>query len=235
MAESHGAVQDRHIRLFAEMARELLAQDTVDDVLQRISELAVETVKGCEAAGVMLLDRRRHTLETPAATHEFVRASDRAQFECDEGPCLDAARHEQSFRVDDMAAETRWPSYRPRAVELGVGSMLGFELYTHDSTLGALDLYSTRANAFGPDALEIGWAFASHAVVAIAAAQREATLRSGYETRQEIGEAVGIIMERRRLTSDQAFAVLRTASNNTNTKLREVARSVALTGEIPEI
>lgn len=138
MAESHGAVQDRHIRLFAEMARELLAQDTVEDVLQRICELAVDTVQGCEAAGVMLLDRRRHLLDTPAATHEFVRASDRAQVECDEGPCLDAARHEQSFRVDDMAAEDRWPRYRPRAVELGIGSMLGFELYTHDATLSAL-------------------------------------------------------------------------------------------------
>ncbi|MBV2365380.1 ANTAR domain-containing protein [Streptomonospora nanhaiensis] len=72
-------------------------------------------------------------------------------------------------------------------------------------------------------------------MVAIAAAQRVATLRAGYETRQEIGEAVGIIMERRRLTSDQAFALLRTASNNTNTKLREVARSVALTGELPDV
>ncbi|KIH98587.1 hypothetical protein LP52_12220 [Streptomonospora alba] len=222
-----------HPRIFADMARELFARDSVEDVLDRIAAMAVEWIEGCDEAGILMIDRRKHEFYTPAATADLVHESDRAQAECDEGPCLDASRHEQSFRVDDMAEDPRWPCYRPRAVELGVGSMLGFELYTRDEHLGALDLYSYRPRAFGEDAPELGWVFASHAALAIAGAQREATLREGYATREEIGEAIGIVMERRRITKDQAFELIKTTSMNTNTKVRDVARNIARTGEIP--
>ncbi|HLS32536.1 MAG TPA: GAF and ANTAR domain-containing protein [Brevibacterium sp.] len=224
---------DVYPRLFADMARELFSQDSVAEVLDRIAAMAVERIDGCEEAGILLVDRRKREFRTPAATSDLVRESDRAQHECDEGPCLDAARRELTFHVDDMAEETRWPRYRPRALELGIASMLGFELFTNEDNLGALDLYSRSPRAFGEDAREIGWVFASHAALAIAGARREATMREGYATRQEIGEAVGIIMERRRVTSEQAFDVLKTASMNSNTKLREVARQISQTGEIP--
>ncbi|GAB3460273.1 GAF and ANTAR domain-containing protein [Streptomonospora sediminis] len=220
-------------RIFADMARELFSHDSVEDVLQRIVTMAVEKIGGCEEAGLLLVDRRKREFQTPAATGDLVVTSDRAQMECNEGPCLDAARHGQSFHVGDMANDPRWPCYRPRAVELGIASMLGFDLYTDDEHLGALDLYSRAPGALGDDAREIGWVFASHAALAIAGAQREATLRQGYTTRQEIGEAVGIVMERRRVTNDQAFDMLKTASMNTNTKLRDVARRITETGEMP--
>ncbi|WP_285761778.1 GAF and ANTAR domain-containing protein [Nocardiopsis ansamitocini] len=215
------------------MARDLLSQESVEDILESITALAVTTVEGCEEAGVLLVNRNDHTFSTPAATSDLVRESDRAQFECDEGPCLDAARHQQSFYVEDMANETRWPLYRPRAIELGVGSMMGFELFTYKGALGALDLYSSRPRAFDEHSREIGWVFASHAAVAVAASQREATLQEGYATRQEIGEAVGILMERHRLTSAAAFELLKKASMNTNTKLREIARRITRSGEKP--
>ncbi|QBI53489.1 GAF and ANTAR domain-containing protein [Streptomonospora litoralis] len=226
---------DAYPRLFADMARELFAQGSTEELLQRIAQMAVEAIDGCEEAGIILVDRRKREFQAPAATCEMVRESDRAQMECNEGPCLDAARHEQSFRVDDMADESRWPCYRPRAVDLGIGAMLGFDLYTYEDHLGALDLYARTPGVFDDDAREVGWVFASHAALAIAGSQREATLREGYTTRQEIGEAVGIIMERRRLTDEQAFEVLKTYSMNANTKLREVARRITRTGEIPDV
>ncbi|MFD0775614.1 GAF and ANTAR domain-containing protein [Streptomonospora algeriensis] len=220
-------------RRFAEMARELFSHDSTGELLQRIVSMAVESVEGCEEAGLLMIDRRKRLCETPAATSDLVRASDRAQCEYNEGPCLDAAREEQVFLIGDMAAETRWPRYRPRALELGIGSMLGFDLYTYEGRFGALDLYSRSPRAFGDRARELGWVFASHAAVAIAGARREATLREGYATRQEIGEAIGIIMERRRVAGEAAFEILRTESMHTNTKLRDVARKITLTGEIP--
>ncbi|GAA3760971.1 transcriptional regulator with GAF, ATPase, and Fis domain [Spinactinospora alkalitolerans] len=210
-------------RVFADITRDLLAQGSLQHVLDEIVRLAVRTIDGCEEAGVLLVDRRRRRFETPATTGELVRASDEAQFESDEGPCLDAARHERSFLVVDMARETRWPRYRPRAVELGIAAMMGFELFPHERVFGALDLYSRRAHAFDEHSREVGWVFASHAAVAIAAVQRGETLRAGYETRQEIGAAVGILMERHGLTGEQAFDVLRRASMEFNTKLHEVA------------
>ncbi|TDQ54184.1 GAF and ANTAR domain-containing protein [Actinorugispora endophytica] len=219
-------------KVFAEVARGLIAHEALPNVLDAIVRLAVETVDGCEEAGVLVLDRRRD-FETPSASGDLVRESDRAQFECDEGPCLDAARNESSFLVPDMAAETRWPRYRPRAVALGVASMMGFELFAHDGVFGALDLYSREPRAFDERAREIGWVFASHASVAIAAAQRAETLRAGYATRQEIGAAVGILMERYRITGEQAFEVLKRASMESNVKLREVARRLTETGEVP--
>lgn len=220
-------------RMFVEVARRLEAAQSSQEVLERIVDLAVRTVEGCDEAGVLLVDRRRRTFEAPAATGDLVRVSDEAQIAFNEGPCVDAARHERSFLVDDMAAETRWPHYRPRAVEIGIGSMMGFELFSNESTLGALDLYARRAGAFNEESREAGWVLASHAAIALAAAQRAETLRAGYETRQEIGEAVGVLMVRHGLTSDQAFEMLRQVSMRTNVKLREIARKVTYTGLLP--
>ncbi|GAA3741968.1 hypothetical protein HDA32_003362 [Spinactinospora alkalitolerans] len=218
--------------LFAGISRTLLAQDSVQDVLEEIVRLAVQTVEGCEDAGVLLLERK-HGFETPAASSELVRESDKAQFEFDEGPCLDAAREERSFLVADMAQETRWPRYRSRALELGVGSMMGFELFTRKGSFGALDLYSRTANAFDTHSRDIGWVFASHAALALAGAQESADLRTAVQTRQEIGEAVGILVERHRISSTQAFDRLKKVSMDRNIKLREVARHVTYTGEMP--
>lgn len=223
----------RLARLFVEVARELEAAKEPAEVLGKIVRSAVATVEGCEDAGVLLVNRRGSTFESPALTSTMVAASDEAQLAFDEGPCLDAARHERSFLIDDMSKETRWPRYAPRATEIGVGSMMGFELYSHDHTLGALNLYSGRPGAFDEHARELGWVFASHAAIALSAAQRAHSLRAGYETRQEIGAAVGMLMERHHLSSDQAFEMLKVTSTRTNVKLRDIAAEVTRTGQPP--
>ncbi|HEV7627472.1 MAG TPA: GAF and ANTAR domain-containing protein, partial [Streptomyces sp.] len=172
---------------------------------------------------------------TLATTSDVVRASDRIQGELGEGPCFDAARiPEKIYRIGDMTESvTRWPRYAPQARELGVGSMMGFLLYTEEDNLGALDLYSSKPNGFTKQSEHVGWLLASHAAVAFSSARTHAQLHFAMETRHNIGEAIGIVMERYKLDEDQAFAVLRKSSQDRNVKLREIVRALTETGEIP--
>lgn len=211
----------------AGMARDLLAQDSVQATLDRIVAHAVDLVEGCEDAGVLLLHGRSR-VETAAASSELVQLSDRAQHELGEGPCFDAAfRKREVYRIADLETTTqRWPRYAPRARELGVGSMMGFLLYTDHGDLGALDLYSRSANTFTRHSELIGWLLASHAAVAFSAARTSTQLQSAVATRQEIGEAIGIVMERHSLDEDGAFQLLKKISQDRNTKLREIAHAI---------
>ncbi len=116
----------------ASMARDLLAQESVDATLERITASATELVEGCDAAGILVLHDTR--VESLAPTDELVTESDRLQERLGEGPCFDAAssaRDERVFRIADLTSERqRWLAYAPQAQALGVGSMMGFLLYT---------------------------------------------------------------------------------------------------------
>ncbi|WP_181767168.1 GAF and ANTAR domain-containing protein [Streptomyces albidus (ex Kaewkla and Franco 2022)] len=217
----------------ARMARDLLSQNSVQKTLDRIVEHAVDLVDGCEAAGVMTVDQGR--VQTLATSSDLVRASDRVQGELAEGPCFDATRVPQEvYRVADMTETVeRWPRYAPQARELGIGSMMGFLLFTDEDNLGALDIYSSRPNAFTKQSEHVGWLLSSHAAVAFSSARTHAQLHAAMESRHSIGEAIGIIMERYKIDEDQAFAVLKKSSQDQNIKLREIVRTVTETGEIP--
>jgi transcriptional regulator with GAF, ATPase, and Fis domain len=217
----------------AAMARDLLAQETVQETLDRIVDHSVDLVDGCEAAGIMVV--RDKEVRTLSVSDELVTISDRMQGEFKEGPCYDAARRlQQVYRIPDMTETAeRWPLYTPKARDLGIGSMMGFLLFTDDENLGALDLYSSQPGAFTEAAEQVGWLLASHAAVAFASARNDAQLREAISTRQDIGEALGIVMERYKVPEQQAFAVLKKASQDRNLKLRELARQVVETGEIP--
>lgn len=216
----------------AGMARDLLAAPTVQKTLDRVVTHAVDLVDGCEAAGILVVTGGEvHTL---AATHDLARASDRIQGELGEGPCLLATlREEPVFRIPDMAAATdRWPRYAPAARELGIGAAMGFWLFTDAANLGALNLYSSQPNAFGQRTEHVGWLLAAHASVAFASARRESQQREAIGTRQDIGEAVGIVMERHKLTEGQAFDLLRRRSQDRNVRLRDLARLVLEEGDL---
>ncbi|MGW0893871.1 GAF and ANTAR domain-containing protein [Saccharopolyspora sp. NPDC002578] len=217
----------------AEMSRDLLAQDTVQRTLDRIVEHAIDLVDGCEHAGILLLQKGK--VETLAVSDDLVRRSDRIQAELREGPCFDAAANsEQVYRIADLNDnQQRWPRYGPRARDLGIGSMMGFLLYTDADEFGALDLYSSRPGAFTERAELTGWLVASHAAVAMSSARLGAQLHSSITTRQVIGEALGIVMERYKVGEDQAFEVLKTGSQHRNVKLREIAEQITRTGEVP--
>lgn len=216
----------------ANMARDLLAQESVQETLDRIVAHSVELVDGCDGAGVLTI--RSGQIRTLAATDEVARRSDEAQAEFGEGPCLDAElRERQHYRLGDLAtAGDRWPRYAAKARELGIGSAMGFLLYTEEENLGALNLYAKRPDAFTERSEHVGRLLASHAAVAFASARSDAQLHQAIASRQDIGEALGIVMERFKLTERQAFQVLRKASQDKNIKLRDLAREVTETGEI---
>jgi GAF domain-containing protein len=151
-----------------------------------------------------------------------------------QGPCLDAVWEQQVVRVGDVGADQRWPAFAEQAPALGVGSMLCFQLFVESDQLGALNLYSTVPDAFGDESEEIGLMFASHAAVALAGAEHEQHLRAGMSSRDIIGQAKGILMERHRLTADLAFGVLTPVSQELNRKLCDVARELTDTGALPE-
>ncbi|MGW0876352.1 GAF and ANTAR domain-containing protein [Streptomyces sp. NPDC002740] len=219
---------ERFAQQLASMARDLLKQDSVGSTLDRIAASATELVEGCDAAGILTL--RGTKVDTVAATDRLVVDSDRLQEQMGEGPCFDSARTAQGdrvFRIADFTLEQpRWPAYAPRAHALGVGSMMGFLLFTEDEDLGALNLYSRRPGAFTEASETAGWLLASHAAVAFSSARAHAQMQQAVATRHVIGEAMGILMGGHRLTEDEAFDVLRRYSQEHNVKLREVARRV---------
>ncbi|MCG8968101.1 MULTISPECIES: GAF and ANTAR domain-containing protein [Streptomyces] len=225
----------RFAEKMASLARDLLAQESVRDTLERITGAATELVEGCDAAGILLLRGRR--VQSLAPTEQLVIDSDQLQERVGEGPCFDAARTsegERQFRIADFTDVTeRWPKYVPEARKLGLGSMMGILLFTEDEDLGALNFYSRRPGAFTEASETAGWLLASHAAVAFSSARTQAQLQEAIGTRHTIGEAMGILMGSHRLTEDQAFAALRRYSQDRNVKLRDVARQVCERGGLP--
>lgn len=217
----------------ARMSRDLIAQQSVQDTLDRIVAHAVELVDGCHEAGVLLLHGRSR-VETAAASGDLVRQADQAQGELAEGPCFDAAfQKQQTYRIADMHTTlSPWPRFAPRARQLGIGSMMGFLLYTDQGDLGALDLYSTEPNTFTEHSELVGWLLASHAAVAFSSARSSAQLQSAVATRQTIGEAVGIIRERHQLDDQAAFDLLKKISQDRNIKIRELAHAITTGHEL---
>jgi GAF domain-containing protein len=221
---------------FAAVARALQAEASVDATLARIVEVARLIVPGCHHAGITVL--RRGKPETPAATDAVSAAVDAVQYETGEGPCLSAILEADTFRTGDLAAETRWPRFsRPAVERTGVRSVLAFRLFAESDSSGALNLYSRERDAFDDDAVAVGGILTAHAALAFARARERAQI-SGLEqavaSNRAIGMALGILMAMRRVGPDEAFDLLRTVSQRTNRKLREIADDVVHTGQLPE-
>lgn len=134
--------------------------------------------------------------------------------------------------IEDLRAEVRWPDYRKRALALGVRSMLGVRLFVAGDTIGALDFYSQQPNTFDRRAQLYGQVFTSQAAIALKAAITEAGLEQALRTRDVIGQAKGIVMERQGLTAWEAFDRLRQFSQQRNCPVREIAEELVRTGEL---
>lgn len=200
--------------------------------LQLVVDLAVGYIEPC-AGATMLFVRRRGEIVTPAWSGQQARAADLAQHETGEGPCLSALHEHETIVVDDLASEERWPRWRDAVSELGWRSMVGLRLFVAEDTMGALDLYSSRAQAFDVHAQALGGVFASHAAVAMKASISDAGLEKALEHRDVIGQAKGVLMERERLSARAAFERLRELSMDHNIKVRDLARDIAESGVVP--
>lgn len=216
------------VEAFATIASSIRASEDHEQTLRRITETAVDTVDGCEAASLSLV--QGGTPVTRAATSPLATRGDQLQYDEGEGPCLDAAMHERWLYTPDVATDRRWPRSCGRMHrELGVGSMFSCRL-TLDAapkqTLGGLNLYATRRDAFDHDEQMLAILLSSMAAVVVDASLRLSQLRAALESRQVIGEAIGILRYQSNLSSDEAFEVLIRASQRMNIKLRDVARRI---------
>jgi GAF domain-containing protein len=170
-----------------------------------------------------LVIKRRGDFESLAGTTELPHQLDELQMRFDEGPCRQAAIADVIVRTDDFREEHRWPQYSPAAVEIGVLSGLSFKLYTGDRTAGALNLFGYQPRTWDADAESVGSILAAHAAAAIIANQQEGQLKAALLTRDRIGQAKGMIMERYGIDDVRAFQMLRQLSQEENMKLTEVA------------
>jgi GAF domain-containing protein len=209
----------------AELARAVAAPRSLEDVLSDVTATALELIPGAETAGVLLL-ASGGKFETLAGTSDLPHRLDELQVKYSEGPCVEAALDELIVRTDDFREERRWPRYSAAVTEIGVLSGLSFKLYTSDRTAGALNLFSFKPNAFDAEAETIGAVLAAHAAAAILASRHEQQLESALSTRDRIGQAKGIIMERYGVDDVRAFEMLRRLSQDSNTKLVDVAQRV---------
>jgi GAF domain-containing protein len=202
--------------------------------LQQVAELAAETIPSCDVVGVSwITDKRGHQVETLAATDEVAVQADVLQYELGEGPCLSAVWEDGRYAVADIASDPRWPRWGPRAAQLGLGSVLSVRLATSEEVFGALNLYSRQPGAPDRIDLDLAQAYATYASIALAALRKVAHVHTAMQSRHVIGMAQGILMERHRITQQQAFMVLAKYSQNHNEKLRVVAAQLVEAGELP--
>lgn len=198
-----------------------LVPGDLDKTLQRITAAAVEVLEDVDYASITIkhADGR---LETAAPTDGSILDLDAAQYELREGPCYEAAVDEQHVTAPDLANDARFPRYAAVAVASGVNAQAGIRLFETPASNGALNLYSTRVGALS-DLGAIGQLFAHHSAVALAYARQVDQLQEAIRTRQLIGQAVGVTMERFDLDEARAFGFLTRLSQDTNVKLRTVA------------
>jgi hypothetical protein len=223
---------------FARIAEQLYEAHTYEEVLTRIAEAAVATVGGSYSASVTLRDEGE--FRTAAFTGPSAADVDEAQYEAGEGPTLDA------FTTPMVTAsafpDDRWPILGQAPTTYGVESSLSYQLNTRhsddvDAGAGSLNIYALTPNAFDQAAQEIGAILAAHASLAARAIGERVTLEDldhhleqALLSRDVIGQAKGILMERLKVTPDEAFNILRSSAQRLNLKLREVARELAETG-----
>jgi hypothetical protein len=203
-----------------------LTPGDLDHTLSRVTAAAVEVLPGVHYASVTV----RHAdgrLTTAAPTDDLLLGLDAAQYELQEGPCYDAATDETYATSPHLAADERYRRYAAVAVEAGVRAQAGIRLFEtpRPEAQGALNLYSREVGSFS-DMSVVGRLFAHQSAVALDYAREVENLQEAVKTRQEIGRAVGVVMERYGLTEERAFAFLARVSQNRNVKLRDVAAEI---------
>lgn len=217
-----------------ELGDVLFGEQTLDAVLDLVVSLACSGVTRADWVSVSLVSKAvPDRFETRSATSEGVRDVDATQYSTGQGPCVEAIRTGQNVHVVLNEEVQRWPDFVRDATEMGAASVLSTPLYARESVIGSLNIYSSEASPFGADDQELALAFAGHASVVLANAAAFMTrdlvnhqLQEALASRDLIGQAKGILMARKGCSSDEAFDVLRRASQRVNRKLRDVAQDV---------
>ena len=209
----------------AEAAHQINVRRPLTEVLQDLVDMAGRSLPGVDHVGISVT----HTgggIETVAATDDLVLKLDQLQYELNEGPCLTAMRNELVVVVNHADREQRWPRFIERAAALGLRSQMGLRLYANNETVGGLNLYATQCEQIDPEVVHVANLFASQAALVLGKARMEEHLTEAMVTRQRVGVAVGIIMQRYDMDEDRAFQYLARVSQSSNVKLRQIAEQL---------
>lgn len=203
--------------------------------LQSVADVAAARVRGAGWASITTHDGSSWV--TSASTGEAAVAADAVQYEMGTGPCVDAIVDRTIYNPEDLRSDERWPELGRRlADELGMRSMLSFRLAVDgEAMLGGLNLYADRPHAFDPDSVGVGLLLATHAAAVVALRDnrdRAEHLQRALQSNRDIGVAIGILMAAHKVTRQQAFDLLRIASQHTNRRLHDIALEVADTGTL---
>src|SRR3954465_527480 len=218
--------------------------------LEQAVAVATHLIDGCDHAAVSLVHRSKR-IDTPAFTSEVCRRGDLLQYELQQGPCLDAIWHHETVHCPDLVHESRWPQWAPRVVrDLGIRSMLCFQLFTDEDSLGALNLYAETPGAFGepaealglalaaPAAGEpaeaLGFALAAHAAEALVHSRGLDHMNTAILNRAAVAQAQGILMERYDLPVGRALELLSRVARWEGVQVHIVARRLVGGQELPQ-
>jgi hypothetical protein len=223
---------------FDELGRLSFAEHSLESVLERVTALAAQVLPGEPVTSVTIIDRGKPV--TVASSGELAQDLDEIQYRLGSGPCLAAAESGRRSEIVDTRAATGWAEFAAVAADRGCGSVLSFPLPVQERVSGALNVYAREFTVSDRSTLDLVARFAAYAVVPVSnmylyesAVERAGHLQTALDSRAVIDQAKGILMERFKLTADQAFQVLTRVSMENNIKVRDVAERFVGTGQLP--
>lgn len=222
-----------HLRI-AELVQSLHDRPDADSdtVVAELAEHAAAEIPGAQYAGITLT-RNAKDIDTPAATHHWPLLLDKIQQRHQEGPCLTAAWEEKVIHVVDLETDERFPNYRRDALaETPIRSIMAFQMFIASETVGALNVYSEQPGAFDADSRNLGLVFAAYSSVAWNSARRDEQFQRALASRDMIGQAKGMIMERYGVNAVQAFELLRKLSQDSNIPLIQIATELVANAQV---
>jgi hypothetical protein len=214
------------IAVVNEVAAALQVPMDLQVTLCRITHSAAEAIPGIDYASISVT-AKGGLIKTLAPTDPVANQADELQYQLGQGPCYEAVSGVPVVQVDDLAWDLRWPEYGPKAASaFGLGSQLAFQFRADPHARGALNLYSSLPHQIDTDTRQLGAMFARLVAIALGWARHDESMSEALLTRQQIGQAVGIVMERYQLDADRAFSFLVRVSQTGNVKLRDVAAGI---------
>ena len=223
----------------AALARFFVGDGTVHQTLQRVSDLLVESLPAAEMAGITMVVEGRE--RTAVFTDEAAPEIDQAQYDSGDGPCVTALREARVTQIDATSEPGEWPEFRRAAAARGIGSTLSFPLLVDKEAVGAMNLYSRHERAFSEEDHETGELFAAQAAIVLANAQaywdaHELSVRLGeaMKNRAVIEQAKGMLMAAEGCDDEEAFAMLVSASQRENVKLRQISLRIVQAARRPD-
>lgn len=204
-----------------------------ESVLRQINAVNLRLLPAARYAGITVLNSSG-TITTLAATDGSARRLDDVQRATGEGPCLSAAWDQHTIHIQDLSSEQRWPRFRQEALDrTPVRSVLSFQLFAERDDVAALNFHAERPGAFDDESVELGLVAATHTMVAWNIISRDRQFRTALASRDVIGQAKGMLMERFDIDAAAAFDLLKRLSQESNTKLVDIAEKVVASHNRP--